>query len=398
MKVAVIGAGVVGVTTAYFLRQKQYEVHVYDRGTDAAEEASFGNGGQLSYSFVDALGDPGLVTKFPAILLGRDPGIRVRASLNPRFLSWSLRFLANCTRSASDQNTTRLLGLAKESAELMQSFHREFGAEYGYQAAGKLVLLDGQPDRSLRQRISLKQDMGINLRLVSADEAQDIEPALRSWAQKPDAAIYSRDDEVGDAHRFARYLVKTLREAGVQFHFKAPVDNIEIAGGVTGLRTQGVPQQFDAVVVCAGTHSGRLLTDVGIGVHTHPVGGYSLTLARGAASPATSITDMKHKVVFSDLGGSVRIAGFADINHPYSQREQRITQLRKVARALAPDAANYDSAGDAPWAGYRCMTPSGFPVVGATRVEGLYVNTGHGMFGWTLAAASAAIVADRMTA
>ena len=397
MRVAVIGAGIVGVTTAYFLRQSGCEVSVFEAETSAALLASKANGGQLSYSFTDAMADPGLIAKLPGILLQKDPALRIYPKLNRRFLSWALSFLANCNSHRATSNSITLLRTALRSAELMGSFHRLFGDQYSYRRAGKLVLLAKTPSPADVKRINLKKEEGCDVRIVSVEEAIAIEPSLFRWRSQPSAAIYASGDEVGDAKKLSELLVAHLCDRNVRFKFNCPVVGLERDNGrISRVATEGATTPVDAVVVCAGASSVDLLSPLGINVQIHPVAGYSVTLPKVDASPSTSITSLNHKIVFSRLDNSIRIAGFADINSNAQSTDNRIDHLVSVAAELAPEAADYSTQDRSPWVGHRPMTPNSLPIVGPSKVPGLFLNTGHGMLGWTLCAATGQSVTEQI--
>lgn len=387
MKTAVIGAGVVGVTTAYYLNQLGAEVEVFEAASDAATETSHCNAGQLSYSFTDAMADPALLARLLPILLAQDEGLRIVPSLRPSFVLWSINFLREASRQRSERNSSILLKTALESAELMQGLADEV-PDFGYHTRGKLVLVPNKTS-NLIKRIKLKQELGHRIELISATEAQEIEPAIRSWNYPVGAAVYSPDDELGDARRFTLELAGKLQQRGVRFHYSTPVKDIQVSQGrCSGIVVADTLQPFDAVVVCAGNTSRQLMQPLGINLKTLPVAGYSVNLPPGKTPATTSITALDKKVVVSRFDDHVRISGFADINLREKNFQSRLNHLRRTAETIAPEAADYSSEDTTQWTGFRCMTPSSVPIVGETKHQSLYVNTGHGMFGWTLAAAT----------
>lgn len=398
MKVAVIGGGVIGITTAYFLIQRGCSVQVFEAGSRVASLATSGNAGQLSYSFTDSLADPSLIKKIPLIMARLDPGLRVNPSLRPSFFGWALHFLRNCTESRSAENSTRLLKYALQSAALMQDFKKLIPSAFGETPAGKLVLLSTEPDTQQLERVALKQRLGSDIRLISVEEAVEVEPTIKNWRDQPVAAIYSAQDEVGDAEIFTNELAAVLVDQGARIHLSTAIKASKKLTKKGELCLDDLTDEFDAVVVCAGTESKQITAKSGIWLPTYPIAGYSLNLPLHAQSPRTSITALNQRLVFSRFKNSMRIAGFIDINGAKKKASSRLTYLRDTARNLCPDSAIYDQDKDIPgWMGYRCMTPSGVPLVGATAKPGVFVNTGHGMFGWTLSAATSVAVADAVT-
>ncbi len=390
MHVVVLGAGVVGVTTAYYLSQRGCEVTVVDRANDVGDGASLGNAGQLSYSFTDALAKPEFLAHLPALMLGRDAGVQVR--LTPDLVTWGTRFVGQCTRKHAQENTLAVLKIALRSAELMAELREVLPFDFWHRKAGKLVLLSSEADiEAAKKTLELKQAHGCDTQLLSPREALQVEPALEQITEEIAGAVYSKSDEVADSKRFTAGLKELLEAQGnVRFRLSSDARRLVARNGRThAVVVDDDTIEADAFVVCMGAWSHELLRTVGINPHVFPVRGYSITLPPGEAAPSVSMTALKHRMVYSRLNGHVRIAGFADFRgFDTSADEERIAALIELARGYAPHAANYDAEDVKPWGGFRPMTPSGRPQVGETRSKGLFVNTGHGMLGWTLACAT----------
>jgi D-amino-acid dehydrogenase len=391
MRVVVLGAGVVGVTTAYYLSRLGCDVTVVDRASEPGDGATFGNAGQLSYSFTDALAKPTFIAHLPGMVLGRDRGSKVR--LSPALMSWGLRFLGQCTASQARDNTLAVLELAMRSAELMDKLQESLPFDFAHRTAGKLVLLSSTDEvEAAKATSAMKQLHGCDARVVSRDEAVSIEPAIADMNDEVIGAVYSASDEVADSHLFAKGLKDWLVAQGAaEFRLSA-----EARGLLThGDRTRGVVVdegeiEADAVVVCLGAWSQAFLGKAGVNPHIEPVRGYSITLPPGPSAPDVSVTALKYKMVYSRLNGATRIAGFADFTgFDTGADEERIRLLSQVASRFAPQAADYSASNVRGWGGFRPMTPNGRPLVGATKVPGLFINVGHGMLGWTLACATA---------
>jgi D-amino-acid dehydrogenase len=399
MHVVVIGAGVIGVTTAYYLSQAGCEVTVIDRETEAADGTSHANGGQLSYSFTDALAKPEFVTKIPALLAGRDDGSKMR--LAPALLPWGLRFLSQCTSNRARNNTLAVLKTALRSAGLMQELKQKLPIDFSHRTAGKLVLLSNAEEcRAAEQGTELKRQHGCDAAVLSAAEAIQVEPALQDFDSDFIAAVYSQNDAVADARLFTLGLKQWLEEnSRVTFRMGESVDAIT-ANNSHGsvIRIGDEHLHAEAAVVCTGAWSAKLLKPLGINAQIYPVRGYSFTLPPGESAPEVSVTALRHRIVFSRINGSMRIAGFADFKgFSTADDERRQSHLWQVAQRCAPDAADYRASQKHAWGGFRPMTPDGQPRVGATHIPGLYLNTGHGMLGWTLACASGHDVAQSVT-
>jgi len=391
MHVLVLGAGVVGVTTAYYLSQRGCRVTVIDREPDVAASASSANGGQLSYSFTDALARPEFLARLPRLILGRQPGIRVH--FEPALLGWGLGFLGQCTSQRARDNTLAVLELAMRSARLLDELREEAAFDFSHREAGKLVLLSDRAElKSAERNCRLKAGSGCETSVLSRGEAIGIEPAVERMTDTVIAAVYSRDDDVADSRSFARGLRDWLeRSRGVTFRLGSTVSGLVIdSGRATGVRIGDESLRADAVCVCLGAWSRGLLRSAGVDPKIYPVRGYSITLPLTGTSPSVSVTALRHRMVFSRINGQMRIAGFADFaGFDTSTDGARTRELFDLARRIAPDAADYEAADPHHWGGFRPMTPNGRPVVGATRVPGLFVNSGHGMLGWTLACVSA---------
>lgn len=395
MRALVLGAGIVGVTTAYYLARRGCQVTVVERADEVASGASFANGAQLSYNFTESLGGKRFLRRLLSALAGNDRAIRV--GLSKDVVPWGLRFLAECTRRNASRNTVALLLTAQKSASLMRRLREDHDLDFAFRPAGKLIVLSSAADVSAaRETTELKNRNGANVRLLSSAEAHEIEPALASMKQPLAGALYAPDDEVGDARAFAEHLRRCLEDDyGVSFRLRHEARAIHTRGDRVRAVDCGVPLEADAVVVCTGAWSASLLRQHGIDAGIYPVRGYSVTLPVGAATPDVSYTSLRNRFVMSRLGDRVRIAGFTDFcGFKTSNDPARIQTLIATAKRVAPDAARYDCDDPNAWGGFRPMTPSGRPVVGPTKVRGLFLNTGHGMLGWTLACGTADAVAE----
>lgn len=389
--VAVIGAGIAGVLTAYYLQQAGYQITVFEQAQDAASGTSAANGGQLSYSFGDALADPLLLPRLPGIVGGRDPAFTIGLRPNLELLRWGAGFLRNSTKGARDRNTRAVLALTRRSAELIGELRSalESGQEPSRNARGKLVLLPAPPSAELERRTALKREAGFQVELIAGNAIDAIEPSIRHWRFRPAAAIYAAGDEALDAQQATRQLQRTLMQRGVRFSFADSVRALNnLANHRWQLVTDASATDYDAVIVCTGDAGQRLLAPLNVRLPIIGMAGYSITLPSIEHSPSVSITAQAQRLVYTRLGDRIRIAGFADIN---SQPDpiQRGAQLLNIARELAPAAADYDTPEPAFWSGVRAMTPNSQPIIGATARPGLFTNLGHGMLGWTLGPAAA---------
>lgn len=396
MQITVTGAGVIGLTTAYYLTLDGHDVTVVDRHSNVGNGTSFANGGQLSYSFSDALASPEFLWSLPRLLLNRKPG--ARASLSPGLVRWGLSLLAESPRGKADSNSLTTYQSALRSKDLLRTLRDHTGVEFDHNASGKMVMISGKDAiRQAERAIRLKAPYGCDNVVISGRDAASIEPALAAFSELPEACIYSPGDEVGDAQRFVTELADWL-QANTSCR-------ILLGQTVLGFRTErkrivavkmGTHSiDSDAVVVCAGIGSPALVKPLGISLPIRGMRGYSVTLPAGDAPPDVSITALSEHFVYSRLGSQIRIAGFADfIESPDEDTiRSRTDELLRVASQIAPDAADYSAKEKHRWSGVRPMTPDSQPIIEESRVEGVFLNTGHGMLGWTLACASGETVA-----
>ena len=392
MHVVVLGAGVVGITTAYYLTERGHTVTVVDQANEVASGASGGNGGQLSYSFTDAMAGPALLAKLPGLISGLDPAFCVRPPIDTLPIHWGLTFLRQCTSHRARSNTLAVLQMAMRSSSLLADLRSQVPLEFSFRRAGKLVLLNKPSElQAAGDSSAIKRQYGCDVRVITPEQAIEIEPAL-AFIKTPSAgAVYSENDEVGNVLTFTSQLGRWLgNKRNTEFQFNTSVDHITTEGSkLRAVETSNGTLKPDAVVVCLGAWSDRVLKPLGIRANIYPVRGYSVTLPAVERSNSTSITDLGSKMVYSRLGDKIRIAGFADfVGFRTDRDEDRLRTLLDTARNFAPDIAGFDVCSVSEWGGFRPMTPDSRPLVGPTPVEGLYLNTGHGMLGWTLACVS----------
>ncbi len=398
-QVCVLGAGIVGLATAWELAQAGMQVTVVDRAAPG-QGTSGANGAQLSYAYVQPLADPSIWLQLPHLLLAKDSPLSLRLRLDPWQWAWGLRFLAACRASVSARTTARLLQLAAESRAAFDAFRAAAAVDCDFSATGKLVLYTSETAfAAARRQLALQQAMGTRQSAVSASDCVAIEPALAHYAPRVAGAIHTPGECAVDCHALCLALAERLRQRGVQFVTGQAVERLQLRGGrIAGAQlADGRVLQADAFVLALGTGTPALLRPLGLGVAwqvpVYPLKGYSITaatLAQGDGAPRVSVTDAARKVVFARLGQRLRVAGMAELaDEDWSIAPARITALQATARDVFPQGGDYAQA-DA-WAGLRPATPLGEPVIG--RLSGapgnLYLNTGHGALGLTLAFGSA---------
>lgn len=409
MRVAVLGAGVIGLSTAWWLARDGHEVTVIDRNEGVALETSFANGAQLSYSYVAPLAGPGVLPKIPPWLLRRDSPLRFTPQFDADQWRWLLRFVLACNQRTSERTTRRLLALSFYSRRLMQDFVASGSIEFAHARNGKLVV-HSDPDgfAHARDLVDYQRSLGCEQEALDRDGCLALEDAFGGGTTGLGArlvgGILTPSEEVGDCYRFCVGLERLLMQDGSRVRFELGTQVRSLVAErqrVVAVDTSSGPIDADAFVVAAGSASGRLVKPLGLRLPVYPLKGYSLTFPVTGPAPKLSVTDFKRKVVYAPLesAGSptLRVAGMADIAG-WSQAPDpvRLRQLLAEARAAFPDATDYSLPLErlAPWCGLRPATPLGSPILGAAPVANLYLNVGHGALGWTLALGSGRIVAD----
>lgn len=386
--VLVLGAGVVGMATAYALARRGFAVTVVDAREAPGCETSFANGAQLSYAYTDALGSPALVRHAPMVLMGLDPAISLRLTFDLGQWAWLLAFLRNSSAVRFRRNTLAGLELGLESRLAMQMLQELHGLEFGHCAIGKLHIHDNATSfAAARAMVALKRPHGAVQEALTAAEALAIEPALASRRAPVVGAIWSPQEEVGDPHRFCVAMMALLeRDYGVTMKLGTTVTAIapETAAVTTA---QGERLAADHLVICAGFGAQRFARQLGLGAPLQPMKGYSLTASKGACPLSVSVTDVSRKIVFCPLDGQVRIAGLAELGNAKSTVDAAaLGRLRAAAEASLPDAAIYGQTA-AGWAGIRPMSANSLPLIRRVSAR-VAVNIGHGMLGWTFAMGS----------
>lgn len=401
MNVVILGAGLLGVTSAYFLRQQGHDVTVIDRQATPAAETSFANGGQISVSHAEPWANPSAPLKVLKWLGREDAPLLFRLRADLRQWGWGLRFLRECTPARTRHNIEQIVRLGTYSRETLQALRRERGLEYDQRTQGILHFYTSQQEFDAAEAPAAQmRALGCDRRVISADEAVQIEPALRHMRPQLAGATYTAEDESGDANRFARELVERCIADGVQFRMSHTVTALREVGGaidhVEATDSEGRFQRFraDAYVLAMGSLSPLLAQPLGINLPIYPAKGYSVTMPvkDEAMAHQVSLTDDEYKLVFSRLGNRLRIAGTAELNG-YDRDLNRVRCEAIVQRVeqLFPGAGDTEQAQF--WTGLRPATPSNVPIIGRSKLPNLYLNTGHGTLGWTHACGSGKSIA-----
>jgi D-amino-acid dehydrogenase len=396
MKIAVIGAGIIGVTTAWELARDGHDVTVFERRIATAEEGSFANAGLVAPGYIGPWAAPGMPLKIVRHLFSRHTPVRFSLPLAGSELAWMWKCWRACSAATHLHNRQRLQGLAVYSRARLHALADELEFEFD-RSKGLLVLLRSERDLAqLRPGLQLLRDQGMAHRELKAEEARAIEPALN-----PDTvfhgALHLPDDEAGNCRQFALLLKNAAQARGVRFAFSAEVGQL-VPGPGMGVQLAGEAQarHFDATVLCAGADSARLLRPLGLKLPLAAVYGYSVSAAvrEPLHAPRSAVMDERYKVAITRLGNRVRVAGGAELGgRPQHQRAGAVRTLYKVLQDWFPGAAVL-SGGVQTWKGARPMLPDGPPVVGASGIPGLWLNLGHGSGGWALSCGSARAMAD----
>ena len=395
MRVIVLGAGLLGVTSAYFLQQLGHEVTVIDRQATPAAETSFANGGQISVSHAEPWANPGAPLKLLQWLGREDAPLLFRLRADMRQWLWGLQFLRECTPARTRHNIEQIVRLGTYSRAVLQQLRGQLGLRYEQRTQGILHFYTQQKefDAALEPARQMRE-LGCERQVISADEAVKIEPALAAVRAQLAGATYTAQDESGDANLFARDLARACETGGVKFLMGHTVTALREAGGaidhVEVTDTQGRYQRIsgDAYVLAMGAHSPLVAAPLGIRLPVYPAKGYSVTIPVVDAAKAyeVSLTDDEFKLVFSrftsEEGDRMRIAGTAEFNgYDRDLNQVRCEAIVRRVGQLFPGAGDLEQARF--WSGLRPATPSNVPLIGQTRVPNLYLNTGHGTLGWT---------------
>lgn len=399
MKVLVLGAGVIGVTSAWYLAESGHDVIVLERQPGAAMETSGANGGQISAAHAEPWAKPSALPKILRWLGREDAPLLFRWRADAAQWRWAFGFLAECLPGRFERSVLRLAELARYSREQLIALRERTAIEYDALQRGILhFCTDRHEFESLARHAEAMRRHGAQREVLSASECLALEPALGHSRVALAGGVFAPSDETGDAQRFTQALAAMAAARGVEFRYGAVVSGVELeAGRARGARVaRGNVVAADAVVVALGSYSPRLLAPLGIQLPIFPLKGYSITvpLPPGASeAPWVSLTDEAHKIVISRLGNRLRAAGTAELaGYDTTINRRRCDAIAARLRELFPGLA---VEGDLQyWAGLRPATPSNVPIVGRTRVAGLYVNSGHGTLGWTLACGSASALAD----
>ena len=400
MKVAVLGSGVIGVTSAYYLAKAGHEVTVVDRQPGPALETSFGNAGEISPGYASPWAAPDIPQKALKWLFMKHAPLILRPKPDAAMVAWLLRTLRNCTVERYAVNKRRMMRLAEYSRERLIALRAETGITYDERQQGTLQLFRTQKQLDgVHKDTEILDQYGVPYQVLDTAGYLEHEPALAAVKHKFVGALRLPGDETGDCFLFTQRLAKMAEALGAKFRFGVEITGIASDGKrVTGIDTSAGRLTADHVVLALGSYSSKWLKPLGIDIPVYPVKGFSITvpIKDAAAAPESTIMDETHKVAVTRLGDRIRVGGMAQLSgYDLQLNDARRKTLEFVLTDLFPDAG--DLTRTTFWTGLRPMTPDGTPVMGGTRLENLTLATGHGTLGWTMAAGTGRAMADLLT-
>jgi D-amino-acid dehydrogenase len=400
MRILILGSGVIGVTSAYYLARAGHEVTVIDRQPGPALETSFANAGQISPGYASPWAAPGIPLKAMKWMLQQHAPLSIRPDGSRFQLQWMWQMLRNCTAGRYAENKERMVRLAEYSRDCFKTLRDESGIAYESRQQGTMQLFRTQQQfDSAAKDIRVLQDSGVPYELLTREQLGAAEPALARAGGKLVGALRLPNDETGDCQLFTTRLAKMAEDLGVTFRYKVSIDRLAMSHKqVTGVHCGEELLKADAYVVALGAHSTTLLKGM-VDIPVYPMKGYSITvpITNAEAAPVSTILDETYKIAVTRFDDRIRVGGMAEIaGFDLRLNPRRRATLEMVVNDLFPGAG--DTAAATFWTGLRPMTPDGTPIVGRTAFGNLFLNTGHGTLGWTMSCGSAQLLADLMSA
>lgn len=398
MRVLVLGAGVVGVTSAYYLAKAGHEVEVLERAHGAGEETSYANAGQLSFGYSSPWAAPDVPFKAIKWLFQQHAPLAIKPTKDLQQYRWMAQLLRNCTAGRYAINKERMLRIADYSRECIDELRQSTGIFYEGRQCGLVQLLrtQRQLDNELRDTKILDQ-LGIPYEVLDGERVLRYEPALANAKVDIQGGLYFPEDQTGDCHLFTQRLMALAQSLGVRFHFNQPIWRFERKSGVQvdGVWVDGALKQADAYVLALGSYSPILAKSIGLHLPVYPLKGYSITadIVDEVGAPTSTVLDETYKIAITRFDHRIRVGGMAEImGYDLSLNPKRHDTLAMVAEQLFPRGADYRAT--QLWAGLRPATPDGTPLIGRSAVKNVFLNTGHGTLGWTMACGSGQLLAD----
>ncbi|MEO5808144.1 D-amino acid dehydrogenase [Devosia sp.] len=397
MKVIILGGGVIGVTSAYYLAKAGHEVEVIERQPGVALETSFANAGEVSPGYASPWAAPGIPQKAVKWLMMKHPPLIVKAMVDPYMVRWVLQMLTNCTAGRYATNKARMVRVAEYSRDVLKQLRADTGITYDERMQGTVQLFrtQKQVDGAYKDIEVLKQ-YGVAYEELDRAGCIAAEPGLGASSADIAGGLRLPGDETGDCHVFTTKLAAMAIELGVKFHFGTTISGIETNGGkVSSLQTSAGPMSGDAYIMAMGSFSPKLARTIGIDLPIYPIKGYSITapLINEATAPVSTVLDETYKIAITRLGDRIRVGGMAELSGYNSDLPPRRREtLAYCVNELFPGAG--DTVAASYWTGMRPMTPDSTPIIGASKLANLFINSGHGTLGWTMSCGSARVIAD----
>ena len=400
MRVLVLGSGVIGTTSAWYLRQAGFEVTVVDRQPAPALETSFANAGQLSFGYTSPWAAPGVPFKAIKWLFEEHAPLAIRPTADMAQYRWLWQMLRNCTSARYAVNKARMVRVSDYSRDCINELRASTGIDYEGRQLGTTQLFRTQQQLdAAAQDIEVLREYGVPYEVLDRQGIARVEPALAGKTEMLVGALRLPEDQTGDCQLFTTKLAALAEAAGVEFRFDQDIASIQRDGDrITGVRINGKLETADHYVIALGSYSPQLLAPLGMQLPVYPLKGYSLTLpiTNAAMAPNSTILDESYKIAITRFEDRIRVGGMAEVaGFDLSLEPRRRATLEKVVKDLYPDGGDLSQASF--WTGLRPATPDGTPLVGATPLANLFLNTGHGTLGWTMAAGSGRYLADLMS-
>ncbi|KJH55920.1 D-amino acid dehydrogenase [Acinetobacter calcoaceticus] len=396
MRVIVLGSGVIGVASAYYLAQQGAEVTVLDRQSGPAEETSFGNAGQISPGYSTPWAAPGIPFKAVKWMFQHHAPLAINLDGSMWQLQWMAQMLKNCNPQSYAVNKERMMRVAEYSRDCLRELRKDTGINYENRAKGTLQLFRKEAQMEAVQRdISVLQECGVSYELLNGNELGRVEPALANTQDKLVGGLHLPNDETGDCYLFTNALAQIAKELGVNFQFNQNVEKLIVEGDeINGVQVNGKVLTADRYVLAFGSYSRDFLKPLDLQLPVYPVKGYSLTIPiiDPAFAPQSTVLDETYKIAITRFDQRIRVGGMAELSgFNLGLNEDRRATLQMVTQDLFPGG---DMAQASFWTGLRPMTPDSTPIIGATRFKNLFLNTGHGTLGWTMACGSGKLISD----
>jgi D-amino-acid dehydrogenase len=397
MRVMVLGSGVIGTASAYYLARAGFEVVVIDRQNGPALETSFANAGQVSPGYASPWAAPGVPLKAIKWLLQKHAPLAIKATLDIDQYLWMAQMLRNCTASRYAVNKERMLRLSEYSRDCLDELRAETGISYEGRTLGTTQLFRTQMQLDgAAKDIAVLQELGVPYEMLDRAGIARVEPALAGVTDKLTGALRLPNDQTGDCQLFTTKLAQMAADLGVEFRFGQNIERLDVAGDrINGVYIDGKLQVADQYVLALGSFSPQLLKPLGIKAPVYPLKGYSLTIpiTNSAMAPTSTVLDETYKVAITRFDNRIRVGGMAEIaGFDLSLNPRRRATLEMITTDLYPQGGDLSRAEF--WTGLRPATPDGTPIVGATKMRNLFLNTGHGTLGWTMACGSGRLLAD----